>query len=203
MRRLLHFFLDKQTDRDCGQYPDHAALFLGLQREESGAIQCLSSRISRVVYKIGRQYQLSDSDIEELLCDSVTLCLLKIKQGLYVFQGHNPATYAIEIAKNKARNYRRTALKHNTLPAEFIPVDAENDQQDPLENLEKLQALLLKLDTNCQRLIQLKYLDELSDKHVIEHQLTQYTTTDALKNKRALCLKKLVSLATAGTKTTI
>jgi hypothetical protein len=50
------------------------------------------------------------------------------------------------------------------------------------------------LSDNCRQLIRLKYIDEWPDKTVIEQKMTQYTTVDALKNKRAQCMKKLTEM---------
>jgi hypothetical protein len=67
--------------------------------------------------------------------------------------------------------------------------------------IEQLSALFKQIDENCQKLIQIHYLDGLKDKEVIEKSLTQYTTRDALKNHRAKCMKKLTALAKALKKT--
>lgn len=195
MARILDFFLDKKTNRDCGKYPSHAELFAGLQREEPEAIRCLSARISGSVYKIAKKHRLTDEDVEELICDCVTLCLQKIKAGKYVFQGYDPATYTIEIAKNKAHNYRRTAVKYDSVDLSNVAGETEEPDFTSLADADLLEKLLTQLDENCQNLIRLKYLEEHRDKDLIERKMTQYTTVDALKNKRANCMKKLVELA--------
>lgn len=195
MARILDFFLDKKTNRDCASYRSHAELFAGLEREEPGAIRCLSARIAGSVYKIAKKHQLTDEDVEELICDCVTLCLQKIKAGKYVFQGYDPATYAIEIAKNKAHNYYRQAMKYDSVDLSHLTEDVEKEDFTSLADTDLLEKLLTQLDENCQNLIRLKYLDEHRDKDLIERKMTQYTTVDALKNKRANCMKKLVELA--------
>lgn len=114
MVRILSVFLDRKTKKPCGQYPNHESLFAGLERAETSAIQCLSMRTAAYMVKLGKTYQLTDDDIEELICDYVMICIQKIKDGQYVFQGYNPATFVIEIAKNRAHLFRRKALKHQT-----------------------------------------------------------------------------------------
>ena len=194
MARILDLFLDKKTNHACAIYPDQKALFYGLEREESNAIRCLSARVSGAIFKIGKKHRLTNDDIEELICDCITLCLQKIKTGNYVFQGYHPATFVVEIAKNKAYNFRRIALKHETLDTQNITEQADEPDFVGLAETELLEKLLLQLDESCQNLIRLKYLEEWRDKDLIEQKRTQYTTVDALKNNRARCLKKLIEL---------
>ncbi len=195
MARILDLFLDRKTNRACGHYHNHAALFAGLEREETAAIQCLSARISGSVFNIGQKQRLTNDDIEVLICDCITVCLQKIRAGKYVFQGYDPATYVIEIAKNKAYNYRRSAEKYNTKDLENIQEPAEEPDFVSLAEAELLEKLLVQLDENCQNLIRLKYLEEYRDKDVINQKITQYTTVNALKSNRSRCLKKLVDIA--------
>lgn len=195
MAQILNIFLNKKTNRICAQYPDNQALFAALEREAPDAIRCLSARVSGTIYNIGKSYRLSDEDIEELICDCLTICLQKIKEGKYVFLGYDPATFVVEIAKNRAQNFRRSADRHNTeaLQENEDRYEAEDDFASGTET-EILEKLLAQLDPNCAKLIRLKYLDERRDKEVIELKLTQYTTVDALKNHRSKCFKKLVEI---------
>ena len=195
MARILDLFLDKKTNKACGQYPNHAAMFGGLEREEPNAIRCLSSKISGAIFNIGKKNRLTDDDIEELICDSITLCLQKIRARKYVFQGYSPATFVIEIAKNKAQNFRRNAMKYDTVDMTFIEAEADEPDFVSLAETTLLEKLLIQLDENCQNLIRLKYLEECRDKDLIEQKRTQYTTVDALKNNRSRCMKKLVEAA--------
>ena len=120
MARILDVFLDRKTNRNCEKYTDEGSLFTGLSREETDAIRCLSARTSGSIFNIGKKHQLSEDDIEELICDCITICLQKIKAGTYTFQGYNLATFVIEIAKNRARNFRRSALKHDTMELDEV-----------------------------------------------------------------------------------
>ncbi|MBC7777175.1 MAG: sigma-70 family RNA polymerase sigma factor [Phycisphaerae bacterium] len=194
MARILDIFLNRKTNLSCEKYPNHGSLFTGLRHEEADAIRCLSARVSGSIFNIGKSYHLHDDDVEELICDCITICLQKIKEGKYTFQGYNPATFVIEIAKNRAQNFRRSALKHRTVGLENISERAEEPDFGSLAETELLEKLLSQLEANCQNLIRLKYLEERSDKEVIEEKLTQYTTVDALKNHRSKCLKKLVGI---------
>lgn len=198
MARILDLFLNRKSNGNCGKYPDNAALFDGLRLEAPDAIRCLSSKISGTVFKIGKQYNLTDEDIEELICDCITLCLQKIQNGQYVFQGYDPASFTVEIAKNKAKNFQRSALRWRTADVEDAGDQADEPDFISAEETALLEKLLAQLDTNCQNLIRLKYLEECRDKDLIEQKRTQYTTVDALKNHRSKCMKKLVEIAASA-----
>jgi len=197
MARILDVFLNRNTGKVCSAYPDHERLLAGLQREEPAAIRCLSAKIGGSVYKIGKGFHLSDEDIEELQCDCIILFIRKIRTGAYVYQGYDPASYVVEIAKRHVRYVARKVQRHATQDLDTVPETAEEeaDFAGCLERIEWLNALLGKIDDNCRRLLQLKYLEERRDKEVIEQKLTQYSTVDALKNHRSRCMKKLVDLA--------
>ena len=161
MARILDLFLNRTTNKSCTHYPDARLLVEGLRREEAAAIQCLSSKISGSVYRIGKGFQLVDDDIEELHCDCIMVFIEKIRSGKYEYQGYDPATYVIEIAKNKVRNFQRHAGKNASTDLTSVP-----DQPDD------------------------------PDYGSLQQNLTQYSTVDALKNKRAECMRKLTEAAT-------
>ena len=102
------------------------------------------------------------------------------------------------MSKNRAQNFRRAALKHQTLDLENQPEQSDEIETGTQLETEILEKLLAQLEPNCQNLIRLKYLEERRDKEVIDAKLTQYTTVDALKNHRAKCMRKLVELAAAS-----
>jgi DNA-directed RNA polymerase specialized sigma24 family protein len=198
MAGTLDFLLGKRTDRSCDRYADAFALFGGLEREEPAAIRCLYGRASGIIHQVGRDAGLTDEDIEELICDCITIGIQKIRSGKFVFQGYAPATYIVEIAKNRAQNFRRKQIRHHTEALDgTLEKAAEEEEFGALEAVELMEQLLSQLDSNCEKLIRLKYLEERKDKEVIAEALTQYSTVDALKNHRSRCLKKLTELAQA------
>lgn len=195
MARILDLFLARKTDQSCSKFPTQQLLFEGLAAENEAAIRCLSSRVSGSVFKIGKVNGLPDEDIEELICDCLTLFLQKIRGGKYVFQGFDPATFVIETAKNNARNFRRSRIRHHSIGLESVGEPANETDFGKLVETELLEKLIAQLNPNCQRLVILKYLEERRDKEIIDLKLTQYSTVDALKNQRAQCMKKLTELA--------
>lgn len=198
MKRTLDLLLSRKTNRAGEKYPDNEALFAGLANEEPEAIRQISAKVSAVIFKIGKGNRLTDDDIEELICDSITICLQKIRNGKYVFQGYDPGTYIVEIAKNRALNFRRTAVRHQTNDLEnLLELPEAADDYCSRQATETIEKLLTQLDPNCQNLIRLKYLEECRDKDAIDQNRTQYATIDSLKNQRARCMKKLVELGAA------
>jgi DNA-directed RNA polymerase specialized sigma24 family protein len=195
MAKTLDFLLGKRANDPCGRYSDHRLLFEGLEREEPEAIRCLYSKVSGVIYQLGKNAKLGEEDIEELIGDCITIGLQKIRSGKFVFQGYAPATFIIEIAKNRAQNFKRKMIRHHTEELDPTIEQLEEEEYGAMEWVEVLEKVLAQLEPNCQKLIQLKYLDGRRDKDVIAENLTQYTTVDALKNHRSRCLKKLTDLA--------
>ena len=156
MVRILSVFLNRKTKSPCDSYPNHESLFAGLERAETGAIQCLSSQSAAFIFKMSKLHQLSDDDIEELICDCVMICLRKIKSGQYLFQGHSPATYVIAIAKNRIHLFRRKALRHQTFSLEPMGDLWDLPDFSSQDDAAYLEKLMQQLDPNCQKLIRLK-----------------------------------------------
>jgi DNA-directed RNA polymerase specialized sigma24 family protein len=192
--RISALFSAQRAGSPCQAYADHAALVQGLGREETAAIRCLAARIEGMVGRLAQTHGLSDAVAQELLSDVVVLMIRKVQQGAYVYIGNDPASYAVEIAKNRAKYYLRQAMRHSTLPLDAV-ADAGDVTAEEAYDTAPLAELIHQLGESCQRLIRLKYLEEIRDKDVIEHKLTQYTTVDALKSHRSKCLKKLTELA--------
>jgi len=203
MARILDFFLNRSTGKACAAFPDHESLISGLQQENSAAIQCLSSKIAGNIYKIGKGFNLMDEDIEELQCDCILIFMNKLKKGQFEYQGFSPAAFTIEIARRRVHFVARQSQKRATLDLDkdYDPIEEEESFPGSQLRVEQLSAMFKQIGENCQKLIQIHYLDGLKDKEVIEKSLTQYTTVNALKNHRAKCMKNLTALAKALKKT--
>ncbi|MEZ4926581.1 MAG: sigma-70 family RNA polymerase sigma factor [Saprospiraceae bacterium] len=198
MARILDNFLNRNTNKACHQFPDAQALVAALKEENAMAIRCLSSQIAGSVYRIGKNFNLVDDDIEEIHCDCIMILVDKIREGTYEYTGNKPATYAIEIAKRRVFHYARKADHHTTDDLNLRPDTADEPNSEAMEQLEmlkKLEEFMAQLSEKCQKLIRMKYIEELKDKDVIEQGISQYTTVNALKTHRSQCMKKLVELA--------
>ncbi|HRI33111.1 MAG TPA: hypothetical protein PLD02_05120 [Saprospiraceae bacterium] len=167
-------------------------LYIALSEQKSSAIRAVFDKISGTVAQLSKPLKISEEDLEEVLWSSITILLLKIKEGSYSFQGYDPSSFAIEIAKNKLKQYHHINLnriqKTEPLNQEYEYHISEIESDNRIDQLEKW---IERLDPQCRLLIRLKYFEELSDKLVIEKKLSPYQSVDSLKNKRSKCLKSL------------
>lgn len=180
------------------QYPGgHEALLEDLTSESPGAIRFLSHRIAPMVLRIAGQFGLVHEDAEELHTDALVIFMQKVRDGKYSYEGNDPATYVIEIAKRRAFDYLRRRTRANHMPETI----ANEEPVDPgfagSEAVRQLVELMERLDEPCRRLIRIKYLEGWSDKEAIAERLTPYSTVNALKAHRSMCMKKLSMIARA------
>lgn len=173
----------------------HDLLLEDLSREVPEAIGFLSGRISKFVSRISQKHGLPHEDEEELHTDVLVIFIQNIRNGKYRNEGNDPATYAIEIAKRRAFDYRRRRSREMN----FLHAVPEDRDLDPgwagSEQVGLLAELLQLLDESCRKLIRLRYLEGWSDKEAVAERLTPYSTVNALKVHRSLCMKKLSSMA--------
>lgn len=181
-------------------YSDASNLYQALQSQENSAIQFVQEKIWKTVFSMSRFAGLNEQDTEEILTDALMILLQKIQSGDYQFQGYDPSTYAIEIAKRLISNAKRK-IKTNidNIDDIFNLTDTSTEQFLRTKESEAIVKLLLsKIGENCQKIIRLKYLEEYKDEEIIEQKLTQYANINTLKVKRSECMKKLTELAIAS-----
>jgi DNA-directed RNA polymerase specialized sigma24 family protein len=172
-------------------------LYEALQRQSDKAILFVQRKTLKTVASMTRFAGLSAMDSEEILNDSVIILLQKIENGAYQFQGYDPCTYMVEIAKGLIANAKRK----NKRSFEDIETQydlADNDTEHYLEikaNETVLRNLMSQIGENCQKLISLKYLEEFKDEEILAQKMTQYSSINTLKVKRSECMKKLSELA--------
>lgn len=179
------------------RYPTHEALFEGLRALDNRAILQLQTKVLPTVRQLVRERGLDDRLVEELLNRGTLIFLQKIEAGSYVFQGHAPTTYLVEVIK------RLTLAASRKVKREVDSLDDHLDLADPdqeafLRNKEAavlVRSLLDHLGDPCARVIQLHHLDGYSDEEVVRRRMTAYSTTNSLKVKRSDCMKKLIKLA--------
>ncbi|MEM1357746.1 MAG: sigma-70 family RNA polymerase sigma factor [Bacteroidota bacterium] len=178
-------------------YPTHEALFEGLRALENRAILQLQTKALPTVRKLVRERGLDDRLVEELLNRGTLIFLQKIEAGSYVFQGHAPTTYLVEVIKRLALAASRKVKREVDSLDDHLDL-ADPDQEAFLRNKEAavlVRSLLDHLGDPCARVIQLHHLDGYSDDEVVRRRMTAYSTTNSLKVKRSDCMKKLIKLA--------
>lgn len=179
------------------QYDGNEKLFLGLQNLETAAILMLQTKTLPTVRQVVKAYGLPNVEAEDILNRSTNIFLQKIADGTYVFQGHAPSTYLIEIAKRVALMATRAHKKTNE-PLEHhhdLQDGSWEEEQSRREAAELTRQLLAQLGEPCQTVIRLHHIDGFSDEEVIRNKWTQYSTADSLKMKRSDCMKKLIQSA--------
>ncbi|MCB0547729.1 MAG: sigma-70 family RNA polymerase sigma factor [Phaeodactylibacter sp.] len=185
------------TSRKEHSIPEHRALFEGLKKQEPWAIRQLGQEVGRLFFRLPDAAGVHQQDKEELVNDTLVVVLSKLEEGSFEFQGASPAAYAMAVARNLLNNW----LRKRRLPSVSLddtgplPDATLDDYFDKKEKEQLLGNLLAQMGEDCQRLIRLRYFEEIKDEQAIERQLTKYSTVDSLKNKRCKCLKKLSELA--------
>lgn len=175
-------------------FKDPEGLISALAAEVPEAILFMDAQAKNHINQIALSYQLSKEDIEELRMDCLVIFIQKIKKGEYVYQGFEPLTYLLNIAKLQVRNYCRKKQRHEVDSIDDF--DFEVEYEDTIsEESEQVELLLTKLGEPCANIIRLKYLEGLKDAEVIGKQLASYSSIDSLKNQRARCMKKLIEIA--------
>lgn len=196
MGGLFQSYLKKDTKKnhDFSNLEEWVSM---LGDENPEAIHHLYKRIMNPIVKLVEWNRLSEQCAEELIQDCIVIFIHKIKVGKYVYRDIDPYYYIMELAKKNINNYKRKHNKHLTLEINEEMDFVSSDDFDLDNSCRQLEYLLKQLGPNCERLIRLKYIEELKDADIIEKAYTQYTTIDSLKNKRAQCFKKLVELSQA------
>ena len=197
MRSLISRYFSRGSDNGCSKYASNILLFKALEAQEDAAIRCIQTKVAGFVVKTPMFIDLLEEEKEELINDATMLLLQKIQSGEYVFQGHDPATYAIEVTKRMLPNLLRKQKKNGNVDIELVHHLPDTEVMTYFEHkeLEEEMALhLSKLGSNCQHLIRLKYFEAWKDEEIIQQKLTQYTTVGTLKVKRSECMKKLASV---------
>ncbi|MFN4256145.1 MAG: hypothetical protein ACK4Q5_14185 [Saprospiraceae bacterium] len=114
----------------CRKYASPESLFLGLKSQQNDAILCAQLKILPTAKNFVRQLRLPDDRVDEILNQSTLVFLQKIESGAYQFQGFEPTTYLVEVARRVALNATRTQKR----PAD--PLENHTQLADPdTENL--------------------------------------------------------------------
>lgn len=190
-----YFQLSSKIDNSVKVYLDSQILIEDLKNEKTDAIKYLTNRVWNSIFQIGKSYRLVDEDIVELHSDCIMIFIDKLRNNKYNYQGFEPSSYVIEIAKKRIFYYVRNATKYFSEDIELHSEISELSDEIINDELKVLESLLDNLSDKCRKLIALKYFDNIKDKEVIAKNYTQYTTVDALKNHRSQCMKKLLSAA--------
>jgi hypothetical protein len=181
----------------CKKFGDNESLFLALKSLNNTAIVCVQSKAMASARKFARHYGLPPECDEEILNQSTLIFLKKIDDGSYVFHGHAPSSFLVEIIKKVALSMTRTQKKtHETLEnhADLHDPDVEAYHRQR-ESTDLVRQFLGQMGEPCASVIRLHHIEGYSDEEVVRQGWTRYSTTDSLKIKRSDCMKKLIQIA--------
>jgi predicted RNA polymerase sigma factor len=192
--RLYNWF---SKDDPCSRYITIQERFEGLKRLENAAILCVQLRALPKIKQSVKQLGMGEDKASEILNQSTVVFLEKIQNGSYQFQGYEPATYLVEVARRVAmaaakHGHRSVDISENHL---LIPDPETEYRTIQQERDEQVRILLNRMSEPCAQVIRLRYLQGYSDEEVIRFGLTKYSTINSLKVKRSDCMQKLVEMA--------
>jgi len=181
----------------CRQFDSHEKLFTGLKNLNNSAILCVQAKAMPSVRKFVRQYGLPADSAEDVLNQSTLIFLRKIQEEAYLFQGHAPSTFLIEIVRRIALSMTRSKENNHDRIENHLEVADQDivENQRKSESADLVRQFLGQMGEPCESVIRLHHIDGYSDEEVVKSGWTRYTTTDSLKIKRSDCMKKLIQIA--------
>lgn len=173
-------------------YNDEEKLQL-LMEEDEAVFNHFFDELKTKLTNYFKQNRLSLEDIEELLLDTISIFIQKVKNKEYVYNGTPIIAYMIKVAKYRATYYYRRNGRYNKLPHDIA------DVQEPIETKyapkwELIEQALLQLSDRERKLIELTFFEGYKDKEILDQKLVDYSTIDSIKTQRYKCIKKLVRI---------
>lgn len=182
----------------CKNFKAQDKLIEGLKNEDSFAIQCILKQVEGICLKMIKGIGLSDESLADIIHDGLLALILKIQNQSYDPKLSTPQTYLVSICKNLALNASRSKKQIKTLELEEnhngVP-EIEFSISGYEERFKILRSMLNEIGSPCKELIQIKYIDGLSDEEQIKSKLTKYSSLESLRVSRSQCMKKLTSIS--------
>ena len=164
-----------------------------LKKEDSKTINYWLLKLRHRVYGKLKNKGLSNEDIEELLLDTITIFIEKLRHGEYRYTGAPIIAYLIKVSHYRTTYYIRKKSKSQRL--EDYMRFAENTEDTELPPAwEFVEMAMEQLNSSEKQLIQLTYFEGLKDKEIVDKNLTKYKNIDSLKSQRYKCIRKLIEL---------
>ncbi len=185
------------------QFSKLDTLLTALAAGDSKAILYLQDKATGLVKNILLNRGLPDHLLYEVLNDSTVVFIKKVREPGFILNDTQPITFFLGIAKYVISNKTRTRQfsGNTTLDDQHHLSDHSVEQYyAQKEQREVLSHLFTKIGEPCSSIIQLKYLEGLSDKEIVQGKLTIYKSEESLRVKRSDCMKNLRTLAQASKK---
>lgn len=178
-------------------FADHRFLADSIRELDQNAIRHLHQELTSAVKSVKGIYLLSREDIDELKNDALLITIRRLQEGLVLFDGTSVVGYARGVMVKLLQNHlRRRQLE----TVELLDHDQHSDFDPEAYLLQKeteseIGRLLKSLGGVCEKIIRLRYFDNIRDQEVVDLQLVAFSNVDSLKSKRCSCLKKLADIA--------
>jgi hypothetical protein len=95
----------------------------GLLQNDDEVVSGFYDKMTIQITSLCRKYNVDETNSEQIFIDAFTLCLHHIKIGKYKFIGHNPSSYAYQIAYLKMQEHFRNAPPVTTMEAPDEPIN--------------------------------------------------------------------------------
>ena len=173
--------------------PSNAEILKKIHADDNKVIGAL---LKTLAIKVKGQLQkkgLDNRDIEEVLLDSLTIFIDKVKSGQIEDRGIPLIAYLIKVAHIRSHYYLRRN-KMNIVPLDNDLVSSFKSEVKSFENWDIVKIGLEKLAPHQKHLIELTYIQVYNDKDILTLGLTDYTSVDSIKSQRHKYLKKLIKI---------
>lgn len=160
---------------------------------DSGTIASLLKELDQKVRNTLLHQGHELRDIEEIILDSLTIFIQKVRRGDFEDRGIPVIVYLIKIARIRSHQYLRNHKKH-LLPLTNDIIVQCNAELKSLEDWDRVNAAINDLPSNQRKLIELTYFRDMSDLVILERKLSPYSSIESIRTQRHKAIKKLTEL---------
>lgn len=140
-----------------------------------------------------KQRRLSREDVEELLLDTISIFIQKVKNKEYTYTGIPIMVYLTKVAKYRATYYYRRNARERKLSYD-IHERTESSQSEYSPQWELVEMGMIRLKERERKLIELTFFEGYKDKELLELNLVDYSSIDSIKSQRYKCIQKLIKI---------
>lgn len=180
----------------CSAFPTDELLFAGLKNSDDRAYACLYAQTFRSFAHYVQTNQGSMEHAQDAFQQGMAEFYVAVKSGRYQLSpSARLKSVLFEFCKRKWINELQSARHRHTQPLDVYVDRSDDDPTDALmtfsENVSKVNQLLQRMGENCQRVIDLFYIQ---GKPLVEiAQIMNYTPQTA-RTKRYECTEQLKKL---------
>ncbi|GAB3932313.1 RNA polymerase sigma factor [Larkinella terrae] len=180
----------------CSAFATDELLFAGLKNSDDRAYACLYAQTFRSFAHYVQTHQGSMEHAQDAFQQGMAEFYVAVKSGRYQLSpSARLKSVLFEFCKRKWINELQSARYRHTQPLEVYVDRSEDDPADALmafsENVSKVNQLLRRMGENCQRVIDLFYIQ---GKPLVEIARIMNYTPQTARTKRYECTEQLKKL---------